>query len=165
MAKHVIGLKGVKFGTPTGTAAMPVTMEAFAGTVEGSMTLSESEATIEKFKEEESVAPVAVSISAESEMEIVWKCHDLSPSILAKVKGGTATATKWTAPTSSVVIELAVELESLSGAKILIPKATIIARIDGTIGRGNILQMEVKATPMTPDDGGAPFDFDFTAAV
>lgn len=163
MAKHVIGLKGVKFGTPTGTAVMPTTMALFAGTVEGSMTLSESEATIERFKEEESVSPVAVSVSAESEMEIVWKCHDLSPDILAKVKGGTATATSYKAPTSSVVIELAVELESTSGVKIQIPKATIIARIDGTIGRGNILQMEVKATPMTPDDGGVAYEFVFPA--
>lgn len=140
---------------------MPVTMTEFAKTVKGSMTLSESEATINDFFVEEQVAPVESVITEDSKMEVTWKCYDLSAEIMQIVKGGTTTDgttdTTWKAPTTSVTIKKAIELTTNSGVKILIPNANIIARIDGTMSKEDMLQMEVKATPLDPGDGGSAY--------
>jgi hypothetical protein len=161
MAQFAFGLKSVKFGTPTGTSTMPVTVTDFAKTVKGSMTLSESEATVQDFFVEEQVAPVESIITEDSKMDIVWKCYDISAAIVSQVKGGTVvdgtTETTWKAPTGSVNIKLAIELTTESGVKILIPNASIIGRFDGTLGKADMLQMEVKATPLDPGDGGAAY--------
>ncbi len=166
MAKYSIGLKSVKFGTPTGGATMPETMEAFATTVKGSMTLSESEPSIQDFNVEEQDSPIEQAITESSKLEAKWKAYDLSPNILQKVKGGNVSSEAgvsetWEAPSKSSLIKLALEIESDTGAKYRVPNANVIARIDGSVGRDDMLQLDLSATALDPGDGGAPFSIEF----
>lgn len=165
MAKYVLGLKSVKFGTPTGTAAMPAAldMDDFAQTVRGSMTLSETEPTIQDFNVEEQDAPVEQAITESSKLELMWRAYDLSPAILELVKGGDGTtlATTWKAAPKTTMIKLAIEVGTDNGTKVQIPNANIIARLDGTIGREDMLQLEVRGTALDPGDGGVPFSVVF----
>jgi len=167
MAKYVFGLKSVKFGTPTGTAAMPAAldMEEFAQTVRGSMTLSETEPTVQDFNVEEQDAPVEQAITESSKLELTWRAYDLSPAIIEIVKGGDGStlATTWTAPAKTTMIKLAIEIETDGGSTIAIPNANIVARLDGVIGREDMLQLEVKGTALDPGDGGSPFSVVFPA--
>lgn len=166
MAKYVFGLKSVKFGTPTGDATMPAVLDAFAQTVRGSMTLSETEATVQDFNVEEQDAPVEQAITESSKLEVTWRAYDLSPAMLEIVKGGDGTtlATTWEAPNKSTLLKLALEIETDNGSKIQIPRANVMARIDGTVGREDMLQVEVTATALDPGDGGAPFSVVFPVA-
>jgi hypothetical protein len=161
MAKYVLGLKSVKFGTPTDESAMPTSMEAFAQTVRGSMTVSETEPTIQDFNVEEQDAPVEQAITESSKLEVTWRAYDLSPAILEKVKGGDSDSSSWEAPAKAVMIKLALEIETDNGTKIQVPKANVIARFDGTVGREDMLQLEVTATALDPGDGGSPFSVVF----
>ncbi|PZX18108.1 hypothetical protein LX69_01145 [Breznakibacter xylanolyticus] len=161
MAKYSFGLKTVKFGTPTGTVAMPAVLEQFAMTVKGSLKLSESEASLKEFYVEEQSAPVEQVIAEDSQLTAEWQCYDIAPAIITKVKGGTVTAGEtsdtWAAPGSSSIIKLAVELETASGVKVLIPKASVVARFDGAMGKEELLMMSIKLTALDPGDGGSPY--------
>ena len=164
MAKYVYGIKSIKFGTVEATAAMPASLTQWAQTVEGSLTLSEAEDTTKDFKVEESATPVKTVISETGALTITWRAYDLLPALIAVVKGGTATSTtKLDAPVTKATIELALEIETTDGAKFLIYKAAIFARIDGAITRGDLAQMEVKATVLSPNDAGSPYAITFPA--
>jgi hypothetical protein len=161
MAKYSFGLKTVKFGTPTGTATMPTTLEQFAMTVKGSLKLSESDPSLKEFTVEEQSSPVEQVISEDSKLTVEWQCYDISPAIISKVKGGTVTAgtndDTWAAPSSSSIIKLALQIETPGGIKINIPRASVVARFDGTIGKEELLTMSVKVTALDPGDGGSPY--------
>lgn len=166
--KYVLGLKSVKFGIPTGDSSMPTEMEPFAKTVRGTMTISESEPTVQDFYVEEQDAPVEQSITESSKLEVTWKAYDMSAATLEKVKGGTAvedngvdTPESYTAPAKTILKKLALEIETNTGSKYLIPKANVIARIDGTIGREDMLQVEVTATALDPGDGKGPWTIEW----
>jgi hypothetical protein len=167
MPKYSLGLKSVKFGTPTGTSAMPETMESFAQTIRGSMTFSESEVTVKEFYVEEQDAAVEQTITESSKLEVTWKAYDLSSVFLKRVKGGPATESSentkesWKAPSKTVLMKLALEVTSDSGAKYLIPRASIRGRLDGSVGREDMLSIEVKATALDPGDGEGPFSIEW----
>jgi len=161
MPKYSFGLKSVKFGTPTNTATMPVTLAPFAMTVKGSLKFTESDPTLKDFNVEEQSAPVEQVISEDSKLTVEWECYDIDPLIIAEVKGGStvdgASDTTWKAPSSSSIIKKALQLETPTGIKINIPKASIVARFDGTIGKEELLKMVVKVTALDPGDGGSPY--------
>lgn len=163
MANYLFGLKSVKFGTPESDGTMPASLTVFAQTVRGSMTLSETEAAVQDFNVEEQDSPVEQAITESSKLEATWRAYDLSPAVIAKVKGGTAGTSpdKWSAPTKSVLLKLALEIETDNGTKIQIPYANVQARFDGTIGREDMLQLEVKATALSPGANIAPFAIEF----
>ena len=164
MAKYVYGIKSVKFGTPTGLATMPGTLTAWAQTVEGTFTLAESEDTLKSFKVEETATPVLTIVSEAGEMTLTWSAYDLSPAIIAIVKGGTATgSTKWAAPATKPTISLAIEVETTDGAKFNIYKTSIFSTFDGAVTRGDLLQMKTKAVVQDPGSGVSPFDITFPA--
>lgn len=155
--KYTIGLKWVKYGTPTDTVAMPATLNDFAKTVKGSMTIEEAEPSIQDFKVEEVDSPVKQSITENGTLTITWKAYNLDPEIIAAVKGGASTATKFSAPVKSVIIEKALEIKSNDNVVFAIPKASIVARITGQVGADDMLQLEIKATAIDPGDGGSPW--------
>lgn len=163
MAKYSIGLKSVKFGTPTGTVAMPATLTAFANTVIGSMTIEESEAETKQFNVEELDAPVREAVVKNGIMNVKWKAYDIDPTILAVVKSGTSTATKFSAAANSTIIEKALEITTDDNVVFTVPKASIKARVTGQIGSDDMIQLEVSATAIDPGDGGSPWQLEHPA--
>lgn len=155
--KFSLGLKWVKFGTPTGTVAMPATMNKFANTVKGSMNVEEEEATIQDFNVEEVDAPVAQAMSENGKLTLVWEAYDLTPETIALVKGGTAQGNKFSAPAKSVVKELALEAKSDTNVVFAIPKASVVATVVGQLSGNEMIRLRVKATAIDPGDGGSPW--------
>lgn len=168
MAKYALGIKAVKFGTPEGDGTMPAVLEQFAETVQGSMTLEETEASVQDFNTEESDAPELQAITESSKLEGTWQTRDLSSAGVAKVKGGTAVADdgsttpeSYEAPAKSSFIELAVEIETDSGMKIMVPRANVRARFVGNLGKEEAWKLEVNFTALSPGSGLAPFKTEF----
>lgn len=166
--KYVFGIKSVKFGTPTGTKTMPDAgdMTAWAQTVEGSLTLSEDEATTKPFKVEETSTPIKTIVTDSGALAIKWRAYDMSVKQVEKVKGGTGTegiagtAHSYEGPVQVVAQDLALEIETTNGVKWLIFNAAVVARFDGAISRESLLEMEVKASAQDPGDGTAPYKFE-----
>ena len=163
MARYALGIKAVRFGDPTGDATMPATLEQFAETVQGSMTLEETDATVQDFNTEESDAPELQSITEGQKLEGTWQTRDLSAAGVAKVKGGTAVEDdgvdpeSYEAPAKTSFIELAVEIETDSGMKVQVPRANVRARFVGNVGKEEAWKLEVKFTALSPGSGLAPF--------
>jgi len=167
MAKYALGIKAIKFGDPTGDGTMPTTMEQFAETVQGSMTLEESEPSIQDFNTEESDAPELQSITEAQKLEGTWQTRDLSAAGVKKVKGGTANEDDGTdpesyeAPAKTKFIELAVEIETDSGMKVLVPRANIRGRFVGNLGKEEAWKLEVNFTALSPGTDLSPFTTEF----
>ncbi len=163
--KYAYGVASVKFGTPTGGSTMPGSMTAWAQTVRGSLTVSEDEAQKKEFKVEEASSPVKEIVTDAGALTIKWRAYDLTPSLVAVVKGGTAgaagtggTATvTYAGPVSVAAMELALEIVTTNGVKFLIYKASVVARFDGGVSAESLLEMEVSAKALDPGAGTSPY--------
>lgn len=160
--KYAYGIKTIKFGTPTDAGTMPTGLNQWAETVEGSLTISEEEATLKDFKVEEKTAPIITLKTAEGALTAQWRAYDLTPSLLAIVKGGDATTSGsgsarvaiFKAPAVSESIELALQIETTNNIIFNIYKAAITSRFDGPVGRENLLEQEVRARAIDPGGTG-----------
>jgi hypothetical protein len=165
--KYVYGIKSIKFGTPTGSASMPVAsaMTAWALTVRGSFTLTEDEAQKKQFKVEEVTSPVKEVVTDAGALTGKWRAYDLTPSLIAVVKGGASgtagsgasAMVTYAGPTSVVALDLALEVTTTNDAKLEIYKASVLGRFDGGISAESLLELEVSATALDPGDGGSPY--------
>lgn len=163
--KYAYGIKSVKFGTPTGSSTMPETMTVWAQTVRGSLTLSEDEAQTKDFTVEEVSSPIKQIVTDAGALAAKWRSYDLTPSLIAVVKGGTAgtsgtgatAVVTYEGPASVAAIDLALEIETTNGVKFQIFKASVLARFDGGVSAESLLEMEVSAKALDPGSGGAPY--------
>lgn len=162
--KHLYGLTGVKFGTPTDLATMPAVLAAFSQTVKGSFTFAETEATIEKFYTEESASAVEAITTVDPQLEATWKTYDFTPAMLEKVKGGDGhtTATQFIGPTATPDIKLAVELSTTSGITWSLYKCNVTARFTGKLSKEGLSEVEIKVQALAPAAGLAAYDYDYT---
>jgi hypothetical protein len=163
--KYLYGIASVKFGTPTGSASMPVAsdMVTWAQTVAGSLTLSEDESTEKEFFVEETTTPVHSIVTQAGALRVRWRAYDMSVKMLEKVKGGTGTETAapgaqtYAGPVTIDSVNLALRVTTNSGSTFDIYKAAVIARFDSALGREQLLEVEVQATALDPGDGGSPY--------
>jgi len=163
--KYMYGIASVKFGTPTGSASMPIAsdMATWAQTVQGSLTLSEDEATEKEFFVEETTTPVHSIVTQAGALRVRWRAYDMSVKMLEKVKGGTGTeaaapaAQTYAGPVTIDSVNLALRITTNNGVTFDIYKAAVIARFDSALGREQLLEVEVRATALDPGDGGSPY--------
>ena len=161
--KYAYGIASVKFGTPTGSNSMPGEVTAWAQTVEGSLTLSEDEATMKDFKVEETTTPVKSIVTDVGALTAKWRAYDISVEMIETVKGGTGTESEaptdhtYAGPVQVVAQDLALEITTTNGVVIEIYNAAVVARFDGSISRESLLEMEVTAKAQDPGDGTSPY--------
>jgi hypothetical protein len=163
--KYMYGIASVKFGTPTGSASMPIAsdMATWAQTVQGSLTLSEDESTEKEFFVEETTTPVHSIVTQAGALRIRWRAYDMSVKMLEKVKGGTGTtpapagAHTYDGPVTIDSVNLALRITTNNGVTFDVYKAAVIARFDSALGREQLLEVEVQATALDPGDGGSPY--------
>lgn len=163
--KYAYGIKSVKFGTPTETASMPTGLSTWAQTVAGSLTISEDEAQTKDFNVEEVTTPVKTIVTDVGALTAQWRAYDLTPSLVAIVKGGTAgtagtgaaAVNTYAGPLSVTTMDLALEITTTNDVVFSVYKAAVLARFDGGVGRENLLELEVRAIAQDPGDGGSPY--------
>lgn len=161
--KYAYGIKSVKFGIPTGSNSMPGTLDQWAQTVQGSLTLSEDEATIKDFNVEETSTPVKSIVTNSGALQIKWRAYDMSVKMLEKVKGGVGTEGvspsphTYDGPTQVIAKDLALEVTTTEDIVFKIYKAAVVARFDGSISRENLLEIEVTAKAQDPGNGSSPY--------
>jgi len=165
MASYLYGIKSIKYGTPIGAASadavMPATgdMTQWAQTVQGSFTLSEDESTTKEFFVEETTTAVHSVVTDAGQLKATWRAYDMTHTLIAIMKEGTAaTATGYNTylgPETVDAVELALEITTTNDVIIEIYRASCLARFDSVLGRENLLEMEVTATALTPENTGA----------
>jgi hypothetical protein len=163
--KYAYGIASVEYGTPTGTATMPGSVTQWAQTVEGSFTLSEDESQTKDFKVEEVTTPVKSIVTEAGSLKIKWRAYDITPSLVAIMKGGTAGTEAgppayltYDGPTSVAAKDLALRITTTNGVIFNIYKAACVGRFDGSLSRTDLLEMEVSATVLDPGNAGSPYE-------
>lgn len=163
--KYAYGIAKVEYGTPGGTAAMPGSLTQWAQTVEGTFTLSEDESTTKDFKVEETTTPVASIVTEAGAMKIKWRAYDITPSLVAVLKGGVAgTETgppaylTYDGPTTIAAVKKAIRITTTNDVVFNLYNVSCVARFDGSVSRTELLQMEVTGTVLDPGNGGSPYE-------
>lgn len=88
-----------------------------------------------------------------------FKLIELKVANLVQVMGGAADTTtpeKWLAPNSPVLLEGAMEIETVTGQVVNAPKATLEGKVRGTIGGDDPLSVECEMTVIN-DGENSPF--------
>ena len=158
MGNLIFSVKSVKYGTATGTNTMPASgaMTSLPDTVKGSITIEESEGTLQKFYVDQRAEPVKVLKTEESELTAKMQFYDLTYATIAAIKGGSGDASGYTPATGFTQIEKAIEIHTDSGHKFDFYNAYISTRILGGGGRDNMFSMEMMCEPqITADDAGS----------
>ena len=160
MPRYITGLASVEYGTPTGTAAMPDPMTKFSETVKGSLKISESDPSVKDLEVEESDAPLDQIITSSMVLTASWNVYDIAADKVEVFKGGTVSTAKYSAPAKTVLVKKAIRFTDDNGVVFCIPNASCYAKIDGMIGKEDLLQMLITAKALMPDDGSEPWYID-----
>lgn len=107
-------------------------------------------------------APVKTIVKKAATNELKFTMIELIPENLKQLLGGEVVGDKWNSPSSAVVIEEAVRIQTGTGQTISISRATIEGAIRGTLGGDEVLGIETTATIELPADGSSPFSFEPT---
>ncbi len=172
--KYVYGIKKIKFGKPTGTSSVPTGANAptaWAQTVAGSLVLSEDEATTKDFNVEEVTTPVKTIVTSVGALTATWRSYDMTPALVAVVKGGVATSTGtgtgkravFQGPETVKALDLYLEIETDNDVVFRIFKAATLYRFDSGVGKENLLEGEIRAIAQDPGDGSHPYEFSLPA--
>lgn len=153
-ANYVFSVKSVKYGTPTGTATMPGTLTALPDTVKGSVAVSETDPTVQKFFVDQKQAPVRVVDAGAGELSFVMQFYDLTYATLVIIKGGTVNTgpTKWMHGATFTSINLAIQVETDSGHYFNFYNAFVMSKITGNGSRDGMFAVEMTVQPQLTTD-------------
>ena len=167
MGKYKYGYKSLKISDidpGTGKAAAGTEVELKEDVYRDSFNIIESEGTTTNHYSEMNPAPKA-SFTEEGEMTLTLQIMDTTVETLALLKGGavvtdaTLGTKTWSKPKVTPQIEKYLEMETVDGAKIIIPKGKISARYNNQVRRNGIALLDVTITPLLPDvEGLSAFD-------
>ena len=159
--QYLWGIKSVKYGTPTGSNTMPVTLTQLPFTVEGSFNLAEEDDTLKDFRVEESVVPVKQLTEKAGLINLEWKIYELTPAKVAILKEGTAGSETgfltFAGPTTKALKELAIQIESDNGVIFNFYKVALSANMASPLTRGELMTLGIKGTVLDPGNGGSPY--------
>jgi hypothetical protein len=166
--KYAYGIKSVKFGIPTGSNTMPGTLTPWAQTVKGSLTLSEDEAQQKEFFVEETTTAVHKVVTEAGSLKLKWRGYEITPEAIAVVKGGTAGTTgsgatkklTYDGPVTVDIINLALQVVTTNDIVFNIYKTAVLGRFDSSLGRENLLELEVAASALDPGNGASPYQIE-----
>lgn len=150
------GLAKIEIADILPSGAIGTTWTQVGYTSQGSCKLVEAEPSITEFVPEESDSPL-VSIYKGGVTELQFSIMDATPTILAKILGGTATGSMpnrvWAAPLAKASIEQSIKITPVSGYIITIPRALISGKINSEFSSKNIMLVDLKASVLIPSDG------------
>ena len=157
-AKYSLGLSKIEFATILGTGGTGTSWSALGQTGQDSCVLSTDDPEITEFFCEESDTAVVTSSKAG---KTTLKFNVIDPDIetLTTLMGGTSSGTApsrvWNAPATLPTIEKSIKITPKQGfASVVIPRASIVAKLNTTFGKKDLLKVEVTATVLTPTLAG-----------
>lgn len=164
MPKYGYKVKSIETGLASADGTMPTTMTPLPDSVDGTVVIEETAPQTKGFKRSNDRAPFMIVVTEDGNLPIKFSLYDISPSVLAKLKGGTATEeTAWKPPIgSSQLIETALRLKTEGGQlTVNIPKASVVALIKGSLKSDELLTLECTATPLGVSPDKPTYDLAF----
>ena len=152
MAKYSLGLTSLKLGAIAGDGGMGTSLVVLGNTVADTAILATEEGQTADFSIEESDDPVYSIVSQKGKTTLSWSCYDVDADILLKFFGGTSTGTPkvWSAPDTVPELEQSIELVPKTGGKIEIVRAKISAKLNWSLNKTKLAQIDLVATVLAP---------------
>ncbi|MGB4134241.1 MAG: hypothetical protein WBK12_08745 [Tenuifilaceae bacterium] len=155
--KRILGVQKIEVGELAADGGVATTFAALGLTYKDTATFEQEEAEDIEHECEENDDPIEV-LAGSKKSTISWGIVDFDPDTLVKVLGGTKTGEspnfKWEAPASASIIEKSVKITPKKGTPITLPRVSIKARIQYTIGKAGIAQVLITGKVLTPTKAG-----------
>ncbi len=154
---HIV--KKLRYGTPTGTDTMPVSLTELPNTVKGSVTMDESDPTFQDFFEDQIESPIDSVEVEKGDVDFKASFYQFDYDMLAALKGGTSVAAvpstspaKWKNGVVYQTKKLALQVETESGHYLNFYNARLFVKIVGGGGRDQKLMIAMVIRPLATED-------------
>ena len=157
----LVGVDTIEYGTPTATGAMPTSMTAaFGQVVPDSVLLTFDEPAKTDLYVEGQDAPYVTIPDPNRVRSLAFRVRDLQPDTIALFFGGSVATNTWSAPVAETAIFYALTATSKVYDTTLyvvdIPKALVLASMDGKFYKTETAEMAIKADVQAVDNAGTP---------
>jgi hypothetical protein len=159
MANYSLGLTSLKLGAIAGDGGMGTSLVVLGNTVADTAILATEEGQTADFSIEESDDPVYSIVSQKGKTTFSWSCYDVDADILLQFFGGTVAAGPpqvWSAPDTVPELEQSIELVPKTGGKIEIVRAKISAKLNWSMNKTKLAQIDIVATVLAPTKAATP---------
>lgn len=147
------GIKALKSGEVGLTGGMGNTLTTHDETLSGTAALDSTEETINWISTEESGRRLGIPQN-DSETTLTFQVADPSLETMAHYLGGEVDEGTYTPPLTKESIIMSFEVETVEGYNFQIPAGRVVAKpLGGTVGRDNVMTMEVMVIAEKPTDG------------
>jgi len=150
------GLQTLKMGDVGTSGGMGTSLTEIGKIVRDTCDLVMDDPQMNDIMSEQSDDPEEV-ITVKGTTTLKFSIMTMDPNVLVRVLGGsvsgTAPNTSWNAPDTAPEIEQSIEITTKTGAKIQIPRAKVIGKINYQFRRNDVLKVDVTCRVLQPTDG------------
>jgi len=163
MAKYTIGVSSITVGAIAGDGGPGTTLAALGLTMEDSCKLTQDDPTTTEFFAEEQDAAVFTK-SKGGAIKLTFQVMDPDTDTLVALFGGSAPGTTpnktWNMPATIPTIEKTVKVTPSEGMTVMIPRGSIVAKLNGDFSKKALFVIDVTVTALTPTKSGVgPIQF------
>jgi hypothetical protein len=157
----LVGIDTIEYGTVQGDGSMPTSMTAaFGQLVPDSVVLTFDEPAKTDIYVEGQDAPYITIPDPNRVRSLAFRVRDMQPDTLTLFFGGSVATNKWSAPVSETAIFYAIKAKSkvydTTYYTVDIPKALILASMDGKMYKTETSEVSIKADVQAVDNAGTP---------
>ncbi|MDD4820516.1 MAG: hypothetical protein PHD21_06760 [Flavobacteriales bacterium] len=163
-ATTTFGLSSIKVGACGANGAMGTVLEVLGKTYKDSCKLTQADPEVTEHYSEESDDP-EVTVSKSGKITLAASIMNPSLQVMQKLFGGTVVeasstvAERWNAPDVMEAKEMSIEITPTKGFKCEIPRASVVAKVNGTYARTGIFLIDITATVLKPEGEVAKISF------
>lgn len=157
MAKYTIGISAITLGAIAGDGGPGTSLASLGQTYQDSCKLTQEDPEVTEFFSEEEEAAV-YSKSKGGKITLTFQIMNADTATLVALFGGTATGTSpnktWNRPATTPTIEQTVKVVPQDGMSLVIPRGSVIAKLNGEYSRKGLFLIDVIVTALTPTKSG-----------
>lgn len=154
---RTLGLETIEVGDIALDGGVSTSFAPLGVTYRETAELTQEDPEVTEHYSEENDEPEEI-VTSKGKTTITWSIINSDPETLAGVLGGQVKLVDgndvWEAPPGGVEIEKSIRVTPKRGARITIPRAKIVAKINYKIARTGIFMVELTATVLTPRKAG-----------
>jgi len=163
MAKYTIGISTIKLGNVAVDGGPGTSLATLGYTYEDSCKLNQDDPEVTSFFAEE-VEDAVYKKEKKGAITLTFQIMNPDTATLIALFGGTATgsspAKTWNMPDTTPTIEQTVEITPQDGMKMVIPRGSVSAKLNGEFSRKQLFLIDVTITALKPTKTGVgPIQF------
>lgn len=157
MAKYTLGISAIELGNLATDGGPGTTLAALGLTYEDSCKLAQDDPEVTEFFAEE-VEDAVLTRSKKGKTTLTFQIMNADTTTLVALFGGSATGASpnktWNSPDNTPTIEQTVRVTPIDGMKLVIPRGSVSAKLNGEFSRKGLFLIDVTVTALKPTKTG-----------